>query len=125
MNKIQALKKIRKFIEQSSDLDFNQRLAMLRIIQDVEGGVNRQKDNLDTILLRLRYGVKQSVPYEWARVISVPGEVDMMCGLVEEPVPRGYTIRGGDYKRPERLMKSVEKIEREAAKPIGRKLVVL
>jgi len=118
-------KKVKNFILQDHNLGFEQKLSMLRMIDDIRYNVDRSKDNLDTILLRLRYGVKQKVPHEWTDGIGIPSEKVMAAGLIEQPVPKGYIIRGGEYPRPERTQSSIRKTEREMAKPVGRKLVVV
>jgi len=125
MTKAQALKKIRKYISIEAELGFDQRVLLLRAVDDVKLNINREKDNLDTILLRLRYGVNQRVPYAWTQFIEVPSEEKMAGGLVEKPVSKGYVIRGGEYPRPERIQKSIKKTEREIAKPVGRKLAIV
>jgi hypothetical protein len=125
MTRSQVVKKIMKFLNSTDKLDFEQRLILLRAMRDVKNKINRDEENLDTILLKLRYGVKQNIPDEWRSTVSLPGEIGMVGELVEKPVPRGYVVRGGGYKRPGRTEKAIEKIEREDVKPIGRKLAIV
>jgi len=117
--------KVKNFILHDCNLGFEQKLSMLRMIDDIRGDIDRGKDNLDTILLRLRYGVKQKVPHEWTDCIGIPSEEVMAAGLIEQPVPKGYIIRGGAYPRPERIQSSIKKTEREISKPVGRKLAIV
>jgi hypothetical protein len=120
MNK-RVIKKVRNFILEDHNLGFEEKLSMLRMIDDIRGDIDRGKDNLDTILLRLRYGVKQKVPHEWTDCIGIPSEEVMAAGLVEQPVSKGYVIRGGSYTRAKRTMQAMEKFEKKT----GKRLVVL
>jgi hypothetical protein len=45
----------------------------------------------------------------------------MAAGLVEQPVSKGYVIRGGSYTRAKRTMQAMEKFEKKT----GKRLVVL
>lgn len=126
MKKNQVIERIKEFIQRDHHLNFEQRLVLMRGLKDLKYNVERRQDPLETILLRLRYGVKQEVPMGWVDTITVPNEVTMAGELIETPVPRGYIIRGGSYKRPGRVEKFVDKVEREkSSAPVGVKLVRL
>jgi hypothetical protein len=121
----QAIKKIMQFINRAEGFDFEERLILLRAMKEVKYNVDRGKDNLDTILLKLRYGVKQDIPKEWRTTYCIPSEIEMAGDLVSKPVPKGYIVRGGEYKRPARTEKALKKLETETAKPVGRKLAIV
>jgi hypothetical protein len=125
MTRSQILKKIRNFVAEDSNSNFKQKITLIRMVDDIRQGRDRHKDNLNTILLRIRYGVRQRVPYGWTSHIGVPSE-EMMAGeLVGKPVPKGYVIRGGSYERPNARQKTVERWEKKSIDPIGGRQIVI
>jgi hypothetical protein len=100
MTRAKAIKKIKKFVDSDNKLDFEERLTLIRMLKDVKSKINQSVDNIDVILLRLRYGVKQGVPLGWSEVICVPNEIDMAKDLVGEVVSREKIKRNNvkDFK---------------------------
>lgn len=126
MNRQQAIKKVMKFITEDDRLGFGKRLVLMRGMNEVKSGAANVGDELEIVLLRLRYGVPQGIPLGWTEIVTVPREIDMAGDLVDKPVGRGYIIRGESYKRPGRTLKVIDKVEKEEALgPVGVKLVRL
>lgn len=112
----EALKKVMKFVNFDSELSFDEKLILLRVLRDVKDEISREQDNLNIILLRLRYGVKQGVPLGWGEVVCVPSEIAMNKKVVEEPVSGGEKIRA---------LNKVREKKYQSKKPSGVKLKLL
>jgi hypothetical protein len=121
MTRSQVVKKIMKFLNSTDKLDFEQRLILLRAMRDVKNKINRDEENLDTILLKLRYGVKQGIPKRWKEVIAIPSEIGMAGNFLGEPKVEEEQKK----RRPGRTLKFADKVEKENKAQVGAKLIRL
>lgn len=79
-----AIKKVMDFIGYDEELDFEEKLVLTRILNELDYSNGNVTDSLYVILLRLKYGSKQDMPKRWQGLIQVPREVDMAGNFLGE-----------------------------------------
>ena len=127
MKKGEAIEKIIEFINFENQIDFDSKIIFLRMLNEIRQNKDYEpQQNLDIVLLKLRYKVKQRLPKRWSSLDKIPTEIEMSKELVENPVSREEIINEGKIKRrPGRTLKALNKWENESKKFTAKKLVVL
>ena len=76
----EALQKVKEFILFDEGSNFDEKLVLLRLMQDMVDEKIRTNGDLFIILLRLKYKSPQSFPESWRKLIAVPDELSMESG---------------------------------------------